>query len=464
VCAKFRDDAGNTTGQVCDRIGLDTTVPAVLRLRAVDEAGNVSPESAITIVVDNVAPDKPTLAGLPNPINADTVSVNFAGASNTAANDATFDHTLVDTSLLPAPFATNLLDGIVVTLLPDQRNVISVQAVDAAGNISSAASGIVREDSQAPISPTISPTVAEVRTAGINENIPVEIGLLTTATDAFDINNDGTVGPNEFVSVTRYQIKDGGGEGFHDVPGTGPFLANLRALRDNEVCVRGVDDAGNVGAEDCAIISEVTKTAVTSNIDSTQSFDVTGDVMFFASQGGLAVRSISGAFADFVAVQSGTPNAPTGNAHLFATSDARRAFVTYESGSGVVVGTLNLANPTAAGFAVGAIPGGTQPFIRGNALVYMSGTTIRRRVSPFNGADINVATNVSLCQSTSPRTDSGVVIWCDRNNLQRHVIGDAANVFDQLNTAALAPVVRGSLLSSGNDGIQQPQVADGTIA
>lgn len=546
VCARFRDEAGNTTAaDACDAITLDTTTPSapliveddfvtndsdvdvhivsdspdaffshyevlldpvspaftdatvavavggerlvslpplaapaggtasadgaevnIVRLRAVDLAGNVSPESAITVVVDTIAPDAPVLAGAPSVTNADTLSVNFAVGTNTADADATFSHYRVSTSLLPQPFDTIVRDGIVVTLLPESENIISVVAVDEAGNTSGADSVTVRHDSLAPTAPTISPLFAEARRG------PVEIGIVTPSIDSFNDDADPEPEPHD---VPIYQMKDGVGESFKASLAGQPLFASLRPGRENEVCVRGLDFiGGNVSIEDCALIEETSMRNVTANIDQAGFFDVFGDVLVFDSGGDVVLRDmrtdddtlIAQSGTDFGAVRSSDTNS------MFVSGDARTATVVYTSPNGrITIARADLSQSppviTRGQFA------GTQPYIHKNDVVYVAAGRVRHRsaVVPavFNAGDLgtDLSGAVTLCPGTGPRAAESVVVWCEDTgtgfNVRRHIVGDAAGSGDLLNDDNVSAVRSGSLLGGGFR-VQQPQVADGTIA
>lgn len=471
----------------------DAAEPNIIRVIAVDRAGNLSPESAVTIIVDNVPPPAPVLAGIPDPVNADTVSVNFT-SENLAANDATFRHYLVDTSLLPVAFATTLRDGIVVTLLPNQQNVITVQAVDDAGNVGPASQVTTREDSNAPFAPTVSPISAVVRAS------QVEIDLLAPSLDVFDLNNDATIDPlTEAVEVTQYQLKDGNGEGFRPVGDSGPFMANLRPGRDNEICVRGVDDAGNVGIEDCAIITEASLQQATRNVDRARVYDVFGDAMFFQSLNRVMFRDLRTTSDTEVAPDQGQFTV-TNNGRIFASGDARRAFAVWPSDPGrvTIVGVdLTTLSSGAPAFNIGQFIG-SDPYIAGSIdistftsrvdIVYTTPAggglvQVRHRAATvpadFNagtpefdpnptdlGQLLSTSTGVTLCPGTGPRVANGVAVWCEMSGsdavVRRKQIGAATPAADRLNVTSVSLAREGSLVS-GDPRVQQPLIADGRI-
>ena len=456
-------------------------LPSLIRVRAVDQAGNVSPESAVHVVVDSRRPDQPVLAGAPAATNGDTISVNFQVGVNTADEDATFDHYRVQTTLLPQPFDSFQRDGIVVTLLPDVLNTIVVTAVDASGKVSLPSQIQVRHDDVAPFAPTVSPTEGSARGG------PVEISLFTPSLDPAP--NDAPPGSPP-QPVTRYQLKDGNGQGFKDVPGQGPFLAFLKKNRDNDVCLRGVDAAGNVGIEECALIHEVTQTTIAGNVDHPHGSDIFGDVLVFSGQNHLVVRDLSGTAPDAFLGENPSPGSGT-RSELQAVNDfhlggdGSHVFVLYQTRSGTPTSAiiqLDYANPNADGTPrqTAGLFLGSAPSVDGNVVTYFNQGRVRQRdttVPPdanlatpnldANPADLgtDVSGPVTLCATTEPRTAGGLIVWCQEPNEQlvRHVAADLNNARNAV-LASLLDVTRDGSLLGQTSGIQQPVVSASMIA
>jgi Carboxypeptidase regulatory-like domain len=462
----------------------DPTVAArtnLIRVRALDAAGNQSPESTLTVIVDDKAPPTPGLAPAPAQTSADSVSVNFLTgddpvSGNAADDDATFHHYRVTTSLLAEGFDTTLRDGILVSLRPNEENTISVVAWDAAGNASEPDSVTVRHDSRPPTAPTIAPLYAEVRGG------PVEMGLLGVSRDAY---RAGGVDVNPEVGT--YQLKDGVGSSFQPILANQRMLANLRPGRDNDVCVRGVDDAGNQGIEDCALIVETSARDVTSNLDQASAFDVFGDFMLFSGPAGMVLRDLRTDEDTLVAPSVGVFRAEF-SSHLHASGDPRRALFVYESPDGrftIADAQLREDPPTVSAWQLF----GNAPYVRGSDLVYLLGGRVRHHVIgappptavPYSetmtftpdplaqATDTDVSGPVTVCAGTAPRVSNGIIVWCQLDGdgepeVRAYLLSDPDGGSTRLNDAPVSAIVRGELLGGVTALAQQPQVADGIVA
>ncbi|MDP2345041.1 MAG: carboxypeptidase-like regulatory domain-containing protein [Deltaproteobacteria bacterium] len=559
VCALFRDRAGNTTAEVCDAIGLDTTPPSaplfiesdgvvaaneqtlhlvdkvedaffdhyeifvspsspafsvavvgaasggarpvdvvltgpppgtppqsaaasnLIRMVAVDSAGNVSPESTITLVVDDVAPAAPTLAGLPAVLNADTVSVNFL-IENPADDDATFDHYLIDTSLLPAPIVSFQRDGIVVTLLPDQVNTIVVQAVDAAGNISlpsatGADVGTVREDSTVPSAPVIAPFGGIVRADN------VELYVIQPSIDRFDVDGAGPLG-STIVSIASYDVKDGQGLGFQrQAAGIGPFVAVLKRDLSNEVCVRGIDAAGNESDTDCIIIDEESSRTAVGVQDGPKNHDIFGDFMVFVGDDNRPVlRDLTGTAVDRELTGFGNP---TGGLSIVGDNNALRVVYDVAGGSfgEVQLDVASTSRPFGPGNSPQSFPGfassvGTaSAFGASFEIVYAvpgvvpDTVDLRRRpavllIPQVEDADIT-PTDIVLCAGTTPVVSSGVVVWCEdlgATSVVRRQRASGGAIDTVSRPGRSVPLERPSFFGDPTPQFFQPVVTDAMIA
>lgn len=260
----------------------------LLTLRAVDRAGNLSTETSVAIVVDNTPPLAPTPAGgdvlcaddgpptncpglvfkLNHAINSDSFTLQLR--ENPGQIDATFSHYEATKTLTTAPTPAaferaNAVDNFIFPLTqgaplngvdPAENptcqpfrcvNTLWLRAVDLAGNVGPVVRVDVDEDSTPPTRPTLTPRGGALR------GTQVAVSLAAPATDrAF----------GDEQPVSAYEIKQGTDGAFGGVPPgqepTGPWLLSLVANTANEVCVRGIDAAGNIGIEDCIDVVEQT--------------------------------------------------------------------------------------------------------------------------------------------------------------------------------------------------------------
>ncbi len=459
----------------------DAAESNLIRMVAVDRAGNRSPESALTIVVDDVAPDAPTLAGVPAVLNAETISVNFL-LDNPADDDATFDHYQIDTTLLPAPFDSFQRDGIIVTLLPDQRNTIVVRAVDAAGNISAPDllhrdEAAVREDSTPPSSPSIAPGAAVVRAGA------VEIYVSVPSVDTFDVDGAGPLAPT-IAALDAYAVKDGRGLGFQrQGAGEGPFVAVVRRDQTNEICVQGIDAAGNTSDSDCVDVDEATSSFAVDADDAPDDVDIYGDFVVFANdQKQVFLRDLTGQLGDKKLNPFDFPEQrPRGR--LSMVGDNNDVFIVYDT----VADTVQLnafdisrsatpptfASLSFAGFA--STLGTAAPFGGAAEIVYAVGAAgpgtvdLRRRsaVLPL-AADVQViTTGIVLCDNTLPVVAVGVVVWCEVQSgeavvRRKRTVPGAIDTLSRLG-AELA-LERQGVFDEDPPSVVQPVVTDELIA
>lgn len=185
--------------------------------------------------------------------DADDVASIAIATDGVVDTETFFPFTPVVTTLLPAgdcveegPMSTGACKSVCVVLR------------DAAGNLSDPQCDDIRLDTTPPSTPVISPLFGRVRH---NE---VALQLLEPSTD---FNNQ---------PVSSYEITSLAGD-YLEVFGEGPFPCRLRPDRQNELCVRGKDAAGNVGIEDCAVVSEESHLELLGNGIPSNGSDLFGD-------------------------------------------------------------------------------------------------------------------------------------------------------------------------------------------
>ncbi|MEK7705527.1 MAG: hypothetical protein AAB426_11260, partial [Myxococcota bacterium] len=152
--------------------GLGGNVVNTVRLRAVDLAGNVSPEASVLISEDSVAPDAPSITSIDGQyVNSDTFAMYMSGTG--AAADANFDRYELSGGMYvtwtPTPSRDALLfslvqgDGSACSTVVPCANTLRVRGVDKAGSAGPSASITVNEDSTAPTEPRLGPLDGHAR-------------------------------------------------------------------------------------------------------------------------------------------------------------------------------------------------------------------------------------------------------------------------------------------------------------
>ncbi len=246
----------------------------VVRLRAVDAAGNVSPESSVTLIVDETDPAPPSLL-IPGPIDINAASYAMVFApDNPSPSDATFSHyrvarelgapsgnpTYIDTAQLDTIiFALDQGDGAAPCNAVPCENTLYVVAVDEAGRESTPTTLTVREDSTVPSRPELSPNEAQV--TGTLARLEVRTASVDTGTGSLTYEVSGG-------ALTEPRLQDGA---------LTQLAVPLVRDADNEICVRALDDAGNAGAEDCVTISQESSVVFPAYADEVDTVDVWGD-------------------------------------------------------------------------------------------------------------------------------------------------------------------------------------------
>ncbi|MBM4279849.1 MAG: hypothetical protein FJ137_03575 [Deltaproteobacteria bacterium] len=335
----------------------------LIRVTAVDAAGNRSDQATLTVALDEQDPVLPRIADAsevsseppvvvprqrlgaqgarPPKINADSITLRLALREQRV--DRNFDRYelartegyvgAVGQRIVPLPLPEDFTDsagsdtvtfalrqGAPLNGLPGDTpgcspraclNHLYIRAVDAAGNRGPMLRVDVIEDSGAPTRPTLSPRSGTLVAAD------ADVLVDAPSTDDGDVCLDdvdclfGTCVAHACVSATgaglavrAYEVKQGTDGAFGGVPGgqpvAGPWRLALTRAADNEVCARGVDEAGNVGIEDCVTYTEAQRALRVASSRQERAGKIAGDYVLLRSEGDVR-------FADLA-----TPGGPGG--------------------------------------------------------------------------------------------------------------------------------------------------------
>lgn len=266
----------NTTSfvvTVAEGTGLNGgSVANTIRLRAVDQAGNISPEASVIITEDSVNPPPPTISGnndLYVSANTYALAMSFSSGSLTDPNFDFYEirgNTSVGWS--PTPSVNGLLytleqgDGVECSGTVPCPNVLRVRGVDKAGNTSTESNLTVYEDSTVPTAPRLGPADTFVRA----DQVTIRL---------FDNSEDN--GGDVFI----YQVFGGQYSEYQDTAARDFFVFDVTPNLDNRYCVRGRDQAGNVGIEGCTTITERTIRGITQTGTDEREIDLAGDYIVY---------------------------------------------------------------------------------------------------------------------------------------------------------------------------------------
>jgi hypothetical protein len=254
--------------------GLAPDARNTLWARGVDWAGNAGPVAGVTVVQDGLEPPVPTIS-TPRPfVDATTTSVTLSGGEK----DQNFSGYQTCTSEVPATVACPLAPAcafadapaasFALSLALGQRTCLYARAVDRAGNASAASSLAVVSDLQPPTGPTIAPLFDPTALRIHGEY--VDFAVTSPATDGPAGGGDPwrnvawveVDAGNGFTPLCPAPACRPGGVYSPCDPGCGcadrallcrgatfagirlPLLGN----RANEIAVRAVDLASNVGS------------------------------------------------------------------------------------------------------------------------------------------------------------------------------------------------------------------------
>ena len=416
----------------------------LVRVRAIDQAGNRSVESTIAITVDPIAPATPTPTVLADVVNADTFAV-FFDDGNAADDDANFSHYEIAVVSPGRPVASftpsGLEDGLIFTLEQGNgsgcaspcRNQLRVRARDLAGNTSPFVQIDVDEDSTVPTRPRLTPRGARV--SGVEARMRLEETSRDNGADAL-----------------IYEIVGGDIEAFTEVEAPGPlaaaqsFLFTLdRPDFTHELCVRGRDAAGNVSATDCVAIEQRASIVVSADGVDEDRPAIFGDLVVYS-------HANDGLIAHELRVGASRVLDPTGRGgRLDGDRDRILAAWVGDRGNGQVaqlavypidalgaaVATIDATNPSTCVKSCGPNVGADVVDVQGDDVVIVGqdgGNTGVFHVTvdqctndltpcfegPAGAAQrlTSAARNVQLCRGrfeTEVRVHEGVVVWCEQN-------------------------------------------------
>ncbi|MFY9487371.1 MAG: Ig-like domain-containing protein [Solirubrobacterales bacterium] len=179
--------------------------------RYVDGAGNPGPETTITVVIDTTAPGAPTVSGPTGPTSDNTPTIIIGGGSG-----VTYQCKIDGGSYVTVPA------GYTTPVLSDGSHTITCRAIDEAGNPSNPTTITVVIDTTAPTALTLTGP-----SGATNDNTPT-----------YTITGGG--------SGATYQCKVDGGA-YANV--TSPYTTAALSDGNHTVTCRGIDAAGNTGAE-----------------------------------------------------------------------------------------------------------------------------------------------------------------------------------------------------------------------
>ncbi|MFL6239023.1 MAG: Ig-like domain-containing protein [Actinomycetes bacterium] len=196
----------------------------VFRVRATDAAGNVSAVSSVGYTLDTVAPLAPTIAASPlSPGNNRSPSWSFTVPEGSALCQVSRGATVV-VAFTPcaSPYIADL------TTQPDGTYTLSVETLDAAGNVSVPATSNYVLDTTPPVPTGLSPAT------GTNSND-------TTPTWTFTV---------EAGATSQCEVMRGSTVVLAFAACTSPFTADLSSAGDGTYTflVKATDVAGNAGS------------------------------------------------------------------------------------------------------------------------------------------------------------------------------------------------------------------------
>ncbi|QGY30450.1 Ig-like domain-containing protein [Pantoea cypripedii] len=191
-----------------------------------DAAGNVSPATSATVIVDTVAPTASTLV-----VTNDVTSTVVPNGGSTNDNTPTLSGTAEVGSRVTISDGTTVLGSVTVgaggtwsfipTALLDGTHPLSVTVTDAAGNVSGTTSATVIIDTVAPVAVTLaasnnngSTPVAIANNGTTNDSTPglsgtAEAGSKITISDGTTVLGTVTAGSNGAWSFTTSTLADG---------------------------------------------------------------------------------------------------------------------------------------------------------------------------------------------------------------------------------------------------------------
>jgi hypothetical protein len=202
---------------------------------------------------DTTPPTTPAISTPAQVVNADTFAVELS----TPSTDDNFSNYQVLGGQYSIWTNTGETGPFVFTLVQNAANTLSIRGRDTSGNVSSAASVVITEDSVLPTTPVI---------AGGDQVVDADSIVLTLASPSTDVH------------FSNYQLRGGQYASWTDVAETDNFQFTLTEGAAHTLRVRGTDEADNVSAAASVIVTE-DSTYPTAPTIATQSQKVNADSM-----------------------------------------------------------------------------------------------------------------------------------------------------------------------------------------
>ena len=202
---------------------------------ATDAAGNRSDAVVVPIVIqDSTAPAMPIVSSPELPLSTNAVDVAITGTAEAGSLVYVYENDLLVATQQLDPGQTDF--NIVVGLLQDAPNDFMILAVDAAGNVSTAAFvPTITQDSLAPALPVLEFPSSAIT---INAESVALIGSAELGSTVYvyrDSNNDGSIDGEEVVAIQGLNAQENGF--FFQVP--------LEPNAENRFLIVAYDAAGN---------------------------------------------------------------------------------------------------------------------------------------------------------------------------------------------------------------------------
>ncbi|MBI4898206.1 MAG: hypothetical protein HY827_07545 [Actinobacteria bacterium] len=221
--------------------------------RYVDAAGNVGPDTSITITIDTTAPGAVTITGPGGPTSDNTPTIDLSGGDGTGHYECKINDGAYET--VTAPYT--------LPALPDGTYTITCRYVDGAGNPGPETSITITIDTTAPGAVTITGPS----------------GLTNDNTPTIDLSGAG--------AGEHYECKIDGGD--YETVGAS---YTTPALSDgiHTITCRIVDEAGNAGPESSSNITVDTVGPVVTVADGTPKWDGTHSFSLSSSEPGVTYQ------------------------------------------------------------------------------------------------------------------------------------------------------------------------------
>jgi hypothetical protein len=301
-------------------VSLLSNEPNLIRVRGVDNAGNIGSEDQVTITQDGINPTAPVILTADQVVNAGIFTLDLL----TASQDANFSHYELKGGVSYPDWTTSgATSAFPYSLGQDAANVLCLRGRDRAGRAGAEDCVTIIEDSAPPSAPILEPDSA------VAMGDTVEVFLRERSQDAhldhYEIRGGAAsdftpLCPSatelcfgENVDPTRFVYQDG--------VTVGNVLAisfKLNQNTENVLSARAIDRAGNIGNSDSVVVSEISRTVVGKTARQEGNADLHGDRMVFTR-----LEDDSNPFDDYEDVFLAEP----GEDGEFGTSDDREVIL-----------------------------------------------------------------------------------------------------------------------------------------